>query len=490
ASPDGPFRDAVPIKAPHSKPPLSSMPNIASPFRTTYHTPNLEELPKSDILLPQGPQNGDSGRVLILCFDGTRTKFGEESNIVRFFRALKKHNREQVVYYQPGIGMLAWNLDDCIKDGYKFLIQNYQPGDKICLFGFSRGAHTARAVAGMVYKVGILSRDNPQLVDFAFNIYMTTGHQGYKLGREFKSTFAYYPSIVIDFVGVWDTVSSVGIIPQTHPYTSVDYSIKCFRHALALDERRAWFRPNVWSEATVEHEQEMDADFPITWEVEQSERDVWQYTAPERDHADVKEVWFAGSHSDVGGGSPSMRRNTNLSFIPLRWMIKECILAKTGIQFDVEYLRDELEFDFRDVKTEMRQRNMKLKELGEAYQELEKYAEESPLKALPQPFVISNRSPQTHPHGYLRDIVDIIQLLMCFWWMLEFIPTLSTYQDSQGNWIRRRMCNFGFGRYIPFYENKILVHSTFKLRIAEQGYKPHAQNWDTVKDSPMLEYVS
>ena len=78
-----------------------------------------------------------------------------------------------------------------------------------------------------------------------------------------------------------------------HPYTSVNYSIKHFRHALALDERSAWFRPNVWSEATVD-EQEMDADFPITWEVEQGKRDEWQYAAPERDHADVKEVWFAG----------------------------------------------------------------------------------------------------------------------------------------------------------------------------------------------------
>ena len=92
-----------------------------------------------------------------------------------------------------------------------------------------------------------------------------------------------------------DTVSSVGLIPQTHPYTSINYSVKCFRHALALDERRTRFRPNVWGEQTVGREQELDVDFPIEWEINQSKRDGWQYTAPERNHADVKEVWFTGN---------------------------------------------------------------------------------------------------------------------------------------------------------------------------------------------------
>ncbi len=86
----------------------------------------------------------------------------------------------------------------------------------------------------------------------------------------------------------------MGLIPQTHPYTSINYSVKCFRHALALDERRTRFRPNTWGEQTVDREQELDVDLPIDWEADRSNRDVWQYTAPERSHADVKEVWFAG----------------------------------------------------------------------------------------------------------------------------------------------------------------------------------------------------
>ena len=88
----------------------------------------------------------------------------------------------------------------------------------------------------------------------------------------------------------------MGLIPQTHPYTSINYSVKCFRHALALDERRTRFRPNVWCELTEDREQELDIDLPAPDEIDKTLaiRDEWQYSPPERDHADVKEVWFAG----------------------------------------------------------------------------------------------------------------------------------------------------------------------------------------------------
>ncbi|KAF8344878.1 hypothetical protein F5887DRAFT_969295 [Amanita rubescens] len=470
-----------------------------------------------------GPQTGPPrdrarGRVLILCFDGTGNRFGEDnSNVVRFFRALKKDNHDhQILYYQPGIGTYSENrlvthsvgvvegwiefafathLDDHVKDGYKFLIQNYSPGDKICLFGFSRGAHTARVVAGMVYKVGILSRENLQQVDFAFNIYMTTGPYGYKLSREFKLTFASH--VCIDFVGVWDTVASVGLIPRVHPYTSVNYSVKCFRHALALDERRAKFRPNMWAENTVNHEQELDVDFPIPEvDVDKKERIEWEYIPPKRNHADVKEVWFAGSHSDVGGGSHPTWRDRSLSFLSLRWIIKECILERTGIQFDFHYLRDALDFDFDNLKKEVDKKGL---DLGEANQELEKYAKEGRSRALPgQADIRGSPKPVPDPDGvrqYMIDIVDIIfdRLILCwFWWLLEFFPLFSAYQDRKGNWISRQMMNMGRGRYIPFYENKIYVHKSvdYRIRHKEEKYTPKAYNWDKVAESPMLEYVS
>ncbi|KAF8332492.1 hypothetical protein F5887DRAFT_45647 [Amanita rubescens] len=528
--------------------PQAVFPSITSTLEDSqgYHEPSRSN---PNTLHAQGSRR-DTGRVLILCFDGTGNKFGENSNVVRFFRGLKKGDQKhQALYYQPGIGTynknsfithtvstisskidsaIARHLDDHVKDGYKFLIQNYGPGDKICLFGFSRGAHTARVVSGMIYKVGILPKENFQQVDFAFNTYMTTGYQGYKLSREFKLTFASH--VDIDFVGVWDTVSSVGIIPQTHPYTSMNYGVKCFRHALALDERRARFRPNVWGEQTVDREQELDVDIPINWEVDRTIRDGWQYKAPTRDHADVKEVWFAGSHSDVGGGSHPTWRSRSLSYIPLRWMIKECLLAKTGIQFDMEYLRDDLDFDFDDFEKEMEKMNMKPEELGEAYQGIETYAAESRARAQAQENEQSNPAgadgppelqglsryiyeifkwwfwwmlpvrAQAHPEEiplqglrrHIHDVFDRIfdQLLIAWsWWILEIIPMLTTYQDLEGNWIRLRMRNLGRGRYIPSYNNKIYVHETVRDRI-RKGYQPKAHNWDTVMDSPMLEYVS
>jgi uncharacterized protein (DUF2235 family) len=92
-----------------------------------------------------------------------------------------------------------------------------------------------------------------------------------------------------------DTVSSVGIIPRTHPYTSVNYAVKYFRHALALDERRARFRPNVWNEPTLEREQELDVDEPDIESPPTGYRDDWTYKPPNRDICDVKEVWFSGN---------------------------------------------------------------------------------------------------------------------------------------------------------------------------------------------------
>lgn len=92
-----------------------------------------------------------------------------------------------------------------------------------------------------------------------------------------------------------DTVSSVGIIPRSHPYTSVNYAVKHFRHALALDERRARFRPNVWGEATLEREQDLDVDEPAFRIDTSKPRDEWVYEPPNRDFCDVQEVWFSGT---------------------------------------------------------------------------------------------------------------------------------------------------------------------------------------------------
>ncbi|KAI0673864.1 hypothetical protein C8Q78DRAFT_656594 [Trametes maxima] len=216
----------------------------------------------ADIVPPYHP-----ARTLVLCFDGTGDQFStDNSNVIKFFSLLKKDDRnEQMVYYQSGIGtyvtpqvasplrakidkvldeMVAWNLSSHVQGGYEFLMQNYQAGDKICLFGFSRGAYTARALAGMIHKVGLLPACNHQQVPFAYKMFTRDDELGWKQSTSFKKTFSI--DVDIDFIGVWDTVSSVGIIPHTLPFTASNRAIRIFRHALSLDEHRARFQANLY----------------------------------------------------------------------------------------------------------------------------------------------------------------------------------------------------------------------------------------------------
>ncbi|KAG6830532.1 hypothetical protein H0H92_000204 [Tricholoma furcatifolium] len=496
-------------------------------------------MPPADSSL--GPRN------IILCFDGTGNKFGEvsrfvkngkgeltlflqtNSNVVRFFHALVKDNhKQQLVYYQPGIGTynkrqfftrtastiasaidqgVALHINDHVKEGYQFIMQNYRKGDEISLFGFSRGAHTARVVAGMLYKIGILPAHNDQQLDFAFSVYQTTGNEGYDLSKEFKQTFAM--PVTVEFVGVWDTVSSVGIIPRSHPYTSVNYAVKHFRHALALDERRARFRPNVWNEPTLNREQELDVDEPdVEFPATGVSRDDWSYTPPDRDVCDVEEVWFSGCHADVGGGSHDNKVQESLSYIPLRWMIKECLLGGTNILFDMKYLKT-IGINLPKLAGELKAKGLPTEALGFTPEVLNEKTPASTIPGILTPHKNTQQSGLTDnkvhlPHAphlsraltrlktradIAADIFDQLVLAKA-WWVLEAIPMLATYQKEDGTWIRKRMRNFGQGRYIPFHNDQVKVHISVKLRMeTDTAYTPAAYNWDVVSDSGMLTWV-
>ncbi|EIN13932.1 hypothetical protein PUNSTDRAFT_110090 [Punctularia strigosozonata HHB-11173 SS5] len=303
-------------------------------------------------------------RTLILCFDGTGDSFDDDnSNVVQLISMLKKDDaNEQMVYYQTGIGtysgnpllalplvqaisrtldeMVAWNLGRHVKDGYEFLMNNYSAGDKICIFGFSRGAYTARALAGMLQKVGLLSAFNHQQLPFAYDMFKRDDDYGYKMSVYFKKTFSI--PVKIDFVGVWDTVASVGVIPRYLPFASTNTAIRIFRHAIALDEHRVRFVPNFYhsdnaSDPHIKHEPRRQST-SAHLEAEEINRSTGQVT-------DTKEVFFAGAHSDVGGGSVKNFTRHSLARISLRWMIRECFRTDTGIIFDAELLRDVLGMD-------------------------------------------------------------------------------------------------------------------------------------------------
>ncbi|KAJ7579478.1 hypothetical protein C8J56DRAFT_1169757 [Mycena floridula] len=269
-------------------------------------------------------------KTLVLCFDGTRNTLQENStNVVKFFELLKKSTpQEQMVYYQPGIGtytsvgpfssygahpggatldfLTGCYLSAHVCGGYQFLMEVYSPGDKICLFGFSRGAYTARVLAAMLHKVGLLPRQNFELVQFAWSLYKRTDEAGRQLSIDFRRTFSC--NVEIHFIGVWDTVSSIGLIPQFLPYTASNPSVHFVRHALALDERRIKHRANHWTNRS----------------------------SP---HTDVKEVWFAGAHGDVGGGNKATDAGASLSYISLRWMVRQCQESDSGVVFDENALR-------------------------------------------------------------------------------------------------------------------------------------------------------
>ena len=124
-------------------------------------------------------------------------------------------------------------------------MDSYREGDKICLFGFSRGAYTARCLAGMLHKVGLLPRNNTAQVAFAYQFYKDDSKEGWKMSADFKKTFCIDASVY--FVGVFDCVASVGFVPRKLPFSSTPTSrTGHFRHAMALDEHRSKFKACHW----------------------------------------------------------------------------------------------------------------------------------------------------------------------------------------------------------------------------------------------------
>ena len=190
-------------------------------------------------------------------------------------------------------------LFDNISDAYKFLIVNYEPGDKIFLFGFSRGAYTARAVAAVLHSVGLLHPHTECLLPYALNYWQSDfGPQspGGETCAEFKATLA--RPCPVHFIGVWDTVSSVGVINnfRSFPHTAHNPEVTHVRHAVSLDERRSTFRQNLMSPAG---------------------------------NQDVKNVWFAGVHSDVGGGY--VPDEAGLAKVAFEWIIREAAACELDI---------------------------------------------------------------------------------------------------------------------------------------------------------------
>ncbi|KAF9786707.1 hypothetical protein BJ322DRAFT_667687 [Thelephora terrestris] len=490
-----------------------------------------------------------NNRTLVLCFDGTGDKFdSDNSNVVEFISLLKKDKKhEQMVYYQTGIGTyvakhgpvvftsifkkvskvldaaVAWNLashTQCLHTiikssisvlmgpfvswlrifdaalfvlsrvapntshyilGFHFILDQY--GDKICIFGFSRGAYTARALAGMLAKVGLLPADNNEQIPFAYKMYTQDDAFGWEQSSAFKKTFSI--DVDVEFLGVWDTVNSVGLIPHRLPFTISNSSIKYFRHALSLDERRAKFKANLcppgdkdqgFLHADVqEGTSKVPRKRPTLNELERQWSDNSRRT-------DVLEVWFSGCHCDVGGGAVKNGTRHALSRIPLRWMIRECFLAHTGIMFKTDGLK-EVGLDPSRLYPNVLPRPKAL------------YVKEAdPNRICCKIGIVSAVEPGIILNEEEEDLADALspindQLsLSPIWWLLELLPMRQKCLGKDGTLEAKIKINLAKGRFLPQDGNHpVLVHRTVKLRVdhpevfAEGPYVPRAGPWDTAK---------
>ncbi len=266
----------------------------------------------TDAAEPGEPKN------IVICLDGTGNAYGSaNTNIVKLFQMLEPDSDMQIAAYDPGVGTFsahgawtrtskAWTkllglavgfgLAQTVENAYRFLMRNYHDGDRIFIFGFSRGSYAARVLAGFLHKCGLLCAQLDELVPYAYDIFRK--ETDWTIVSGFTGTFA--RPVKVHFLGLWDTVNSVGWVwnPTILPFTAHNPGVDVVRHAVSIDERRAFFRSNLWGKV-----------------------DPGQ---------DVQELWFAGVHSDVGGSYPEAE--AGLAQITLDWMSEQAM--QCGLRVD------------------------------------------------------------------------------------------------------------------------------------------------------------
>lgn len=261
------------------------------------------------------------GKKIVFCADGTWDDPNSNSNVCQLYEALDNLPGVQVPMYDSGVGTggvaidkwlgggLGAGLFQKIKDGYADIAAQYQPGDQIYLFGFSRGAYTARSLAGMIAICGLPTQfpTDAQCLDMAFEAYRNVAQRD-QLLETLNAQFA-MDDAKIQLLGVWDTVGSLGIpaifggidvVQYGFLSTSLHPDVLNAVQGLSIDEQRMQFQPAIW---------------PNVSSADQS----------------VKQVWFAGVHCDVGGGYAADAGGLSLANITLRWMAS--LAAAQGLTF-------------------------------------------------------------------------------------------------------------------------------------------------------------
>ena len=393
------------------------------------------------IVITLGQRELPMPKNIVVCCDGTGNEIETcTTNVLKLFRCLEKY-AGQVVFYDPGVGTIAsvkpWSqwrqdlstvfelatgkgIDDRVLKAYQFVTQTYEEGDQIFLFGFSRGAYTVRIVAALVHAIGLLAPHQANLAEYGLKYYRQLAGRDEespdftRLGR-FKK-FAGGRNVTIRFVGVWDSVSSLfepvgglSLLPRMRmlPFTRTNEKVQVFRQAMAIDEPRRFFRLNRWRDP-----QNSFIGF----------KDGQAVTEPQN----IRQLWFAGNHSDIGGGHPE--DEAGLAKFPLIWMTEEA--EKFGLRVDQD--------DFRHL-----------------------------AHGLPPP-----RSPQRHTFAKPDSNAMLHSKVAWFYRLVEWLPKSARWKV----WPNRRVV---LGFYIPRYEPRAipegaLIHVSVQQRKGNpaNGYNP------------------
>ncbi|PFH59849.1 hypothetical protein XA68_11769 [Ophiocordyceps unilateralis] len=485
---------------------------------TTLTTPSMPMAESSSKTLMDylGPQ--PQAKKLVLFFDGTGNSFSgstADTNVIKMLNKLKRSDSHQLHYYQTGIGTYdirhegsvdknwfseKWSsflqmLDQGfgttfgahLMAGYRFLMRYYNVGDKIYMFGFSRGAFIARFLARMLSTVGLLCKGNEEMVRFAYTLYRRHLEGETRAGvrgiddevEAFSRTFCRREmvpgrvgkpeaegNVRVYFLGIWDCVNSVSVLERNAPVAApVTGTAHHVRHAVAVDERRVKFRAAL-----------------LAQDVRAAEADD-----------DIREVWFPGCHGDVGGGWPAemagasggleakdrtlrqrlrglfrtrraARSNANassddfqMSDVPLAWMLHE--LEMVGSRDQAATLRYSPSAD------------------GFKRHYLER-------KHQTRSSVLHDSLRFGHGTGFFRVLL---------WHFLEWLPFISRQELVENRWVDKRFPpNRGNTRDIP--KDAVLHESLIERLRDNAAYHPRNNHGDDLepclkKDNVSAEFV-
>jgi len=276
---------------------------------------------------------------IVVCCDGTWNDPSKpkQTNVTKLEEAIVRRDSPegdqptQRVHYVSGVGTkgslwdqlrgaaVGYGLDDNVQEAYKRIAEDFEPEDEIYLFGFSRGAYTARSTLGMVRKCGIVKDTSDAAIMSAWSHYRNGFHPESDEAKAFRTEHSkklaepdeYVP--IARFIGVWDTVGALGVpikrlqaMYDFHDVTLTSLVDNAY-HALAIDETRRDYTPTLWARSKTPRKEQQ-----------------------------LEQRWFCGSHSDVGGGA-GYEGDDAQSDHCLRWILDEAM--KCGLEVDVERIR-------------------------------------------------------------------------------------------------------------------------------------------------------